>query len=47
MQINDFYRNLFNNFMENLLILLVGLIVAIALLATICGDGAKGLCDLL
>jgi hypothetical protein len=47
MQINDFYRNLFNNFMENLLLFIAGLIMAIALLAIICGDGDKGLADLL
>lgn len=47
MQINDFYKDLFHNFMENLLILLAGIMLAVALLAIICGDGAKGLCDLL
>lgn len=47
MRINSFYKNLFHNFMENMLILLVGLIVAVALLAIICGDGDKGLYDLL
>jgi hypothetical protein len=47
MQINDFYKNIFHNLMENLLILLVGLIVAVALLAIICGDGNKGIIDLL
>ena len=33
--------------MENLLILIAGLVFAIALLATICGDGNKGIVDLL
>jgi hypothetical protein len=47
MQIDDFYKNIFHNLMENLLILLVGLIVAVALLAIICGDGNKGIIDLL
>jgi len=47
MRINDFYRNLFHNFIENLLLLIAGLIMAISLLAIICGDGDKGLCDLL
>ena len=47
MKINSFYKHLLHNFLENLLILIAGLIFAIALLATICGDGDKGLCDLL
>jgi len=47
MKIDDFYRKLFHNFMENLLLLIVGLIMATALLAIICGDGNKGLADLL
>lgn len=47
MQINDFYKDLFHNFMENLLILLAGILLAVALLAIICGDGDNGLCDLL
>lgn len=47
MRINDFYKDLFHNFMENLLILLAGIMLAVALLAIICGDGTKGLCDLL
>ena len=47
MKVSNFYKNLFYNFIENLLILIAGLIMAVALLAIICGDGAKGLCDLL
>ena len=47
MRISNFYKNLFYNFMENLLLLIAGLIMAVALLAIICGDGDKGLCDLL
>jgi len=47
MRINSFYKNLFHNLMENLLILIAGLVFAIALLATICGDGNKGIVDLL
>ena len=47
MKVNNFYKNLFSNFMENLLLLIAGLIMAVALLSIICGDGTKGLCDLL
>lgn len=47
MQIDNFYKELFYRFMENLLILLAGIVFAIALLATICGDGNKGIVDLL
>ena len=47
MKINKFYKDLFYRFMENLLILLAGILFAIVLLATICGDGDKGLLDLL
>jgi hypothetical protein len=47
MKVNKFFKNLFSNFMENLLLLIAGLIMAVALLSIICGDGTKGLCDLL
>ena len=47
MKVSNFYKSLFYNFMENLLILLVGLLVAVALLATICSDGNKGIVDLI
>ena len=47
MKINRFYKDLFHNFMENLLILLAGIVLAVALLAITCGDGSKGLSDLL
>jgi len=47
MKTNSFYKNIFHDFMENLLILIAGIMFAIALLAIICGDGDKGLCDLL
>ena len=47
MKVSNFYKNLFYNFVENLFILIVGLIVAIALLATVCSDGNKGIVDLL
>ena len=47
MKVSNFYKNLFYNFVENLLVLIVGLIVAVALLATVCSDGNKGIVDLL
>ena len=47
MQINDFYKKLFYNFIENLFVIIAGLIIAAALWAIICGDGDKGLADLL
>ena len=47
MKIDNFYKNLFHNFLENLLLLIAGLTMAFSLLAIICGDGNKGLADLL
>jgi hypothetical protein len=47
MKTNNFYKNLFYNLIENLLILIAGIIFVISLLATMCGDGDKGLFDLL
>ena len=47
MNVSNFYKYLFYNFMENLLLLIAGLIMAISLLAIICGDGNKGIIDLL
>ena len=47
MKTNNFYKNLLYNFVENLLILIAGMIFVISFLATMCGDGDKGLFDLL
>ena len=47
MKTNNFYKNLLYNFIEHLLILIAGIIFVISLLATMCGDGDKGLFDLL
>ncbi len=40
-------KNFLHNFLENLLLFIAGLIFAMCLFATICGDGDKGLYSLL
>jgi len=47
MKINSFYRTIFKNFIENLIILIAALLFAVSFLAVMCGYGNKGLLDLL